>query len=61
MPISGREMIKLFLKAGFHFDSQRGSHIKLKKKGFRAVIIPNHKELAFGTEYSLRKLLKSRQ
>jgi len=37
----------------------KGSHWKLKKKGCATVIIPNHKELATGTEHALRKLLES--
>jgi predicted RNA binding protein YcfA (HicA-like mRNA interferase family) len=36
----------------------KGSHIKLRKEGFPMVIVPNHKELATGTEHVLRKKLK---
>lgn len=61
MPLSGKEMRKLFLKAGYEVDQGggKGSHWKLKKAGHPTVIIPNHKTLKPGTEHSLRKLLKS--
>lgn len=61
MPISGKEMRKLFQKVGYEVVSGagKGSHWKLKKKGAPTVIIPNHKELATGTEHALKKLLKS--
>jgi len=60
VPISGKEMRKLFQKAGYEAISGggKGSHWKLKKSGCPTVIIPNHKELAIGTEHSLKKLLK---
>ena len=60
VPISGKDMLKLFRKAGYEMVSGggKGSHWKLKKKGCPTTIIPNHKELATGTEHSLRKLLQ---
>ena len=60
VPVSGKELRKLFLKAGYKVVSGggKGSHWKLKKPGYPTVIIPNHKELATGTEHSLKKLLK---
>ena len=60
MPISGKEMRKLFLKAGYEViqDGGKGSHWKLKKRASPTVTVPNHKELAKGTEHALRKLLK---
>lgn len=60
MPTSGKEMRKLFLKKGYSIEpgGGKGSHWKLKRKGSPTVIIPNHKELAKGTEQSLLKLLK---
>lgn len=39
----------------------KGSHWKLKKKGCKTAIIPNHKTLKPGTEHDLRKLLKEAQ
>lgn len=62
MPISGKEMCKLFQKAGYVLvPGGKGSHIKLKKKGCPTVIIPGHKELATGIEHSLMKLLNSQK
>ena len=59
MPISGKEMRKLFYKAGYELvpGQGKGSHWKLKKKGCPTVIIPDHKELSTGLEHVLRKLL----
>lgn len=57
MPISGKDMCKLFQKAGYEIvpGGGKGSHIKLKKKNCPTIIIPNHKELSKGLEHSLRK------
>ncbi len=59
MPISGKDMCKLFLKAGYEIvpGGGKGSHIKLKKKSCPTVIIPGHRELSTGTEHMLRKIL----
>ena len=61
MPLSGKEMRKLFLDSGYEIDpgGGKGSHWKLKKFGCPTAIIPNHKTLKPGTEHSLKKLLKS--
>lgn len=61
MPISGKDMRKLFYEVGYELvpGGGKGSHWKLKKKGCPTVIIPNHKELANGTEHALKKLLSS--
>jgi predicted RNA binding protein YcfA (HicA-like mRNA interferase family) len=59
MPLSGKEMMKLFLKEGYELvPGGKGSHLKLKKKDNPTVIIPNHKELKKGLECALRKLLE---
>ena len=49
MPMSGKEMGKLFQREGFEIikGQGKGSHIKLRK-GFMTVIVPNHKELKKG-------------
>ena len=59
MPISGKDMRKLFYDKGYKLvpGGGKGSHWKLEK-GVKTVIIPNHKELSRGTEHSLRKKLK---
>lgn len=59
MPVSGKDLAKLFKKEGFEEikGGGKGSHIKLRK-GDKTVIIPGHKELKKGTEMALRKQLK---
>lgn len=59
MPLSGREMIKLFEKKGFQVvkGQGKGSHRKLRK-GSKTVIIPDHKELKKGLEKALLKQLE---
>lgn len=60
MPLSGKDMSKLFQKAGYEIVSGgKGSHIKMKKSGCPTAIIPNHKELKTGTEHDLLKILKN--
>jgi predicted RNA binding protein YcfA (HicA-like mRNA interferase family) len=60
MPMSGKGMLKLFLKAGWdqvksHGNVKRkGSHAKVRKRS-RSPVIPMHGELGRGLE---RKLLK---
>lgn len=60
MPISGKDMRKLFYDVGYELvpGAGKGSHWKLKKKGCLTVTIPNHKELKKGTEHDLRKILE---
>jgi len=59
MPLSGKEMRKLFYKKGYALapGAGKGSHWKLVK-GNKTVIIPNHKELKKGTEHGLLKILR---
>jgi len=47
VPISGKNMRKLFYEAGYELvlGGGKGSHWKLKKKGCPTVIIPNDAEL----------------
>ncbi len=60
MPISGKELAKLFIRIGYEIVSGgKGSHLKLKKAGYPTIIIPNHKELKKGLEHDLRKTLES--
>jgi len=58
MPLSGKEMMKLFLKNGWQKVSQKGSHIKVVK-GDQIEIIPMHKELKKGLERKLLKRIKN--
>ena len=55
---SGQKIIKALMKAGFYIVSTKGSHVKLR--GIRVgklqtVIVPKHKEVAFGTMQSILK------
>ncbi len=59
MPISGKELTKLFKKHGYSEvkGGGKGSHIKLRR-GPVVIIIPNHRELKIGLEKALIKKLK---
>ena len=55
MPMSGEEMLKLYLKHGWVRDRQKGSHVIVKKEGEMPETIPMHKELKKGLEAKLLK------
>lgn len=57
MPLSGKQMLRLFQKAGWKVISQKSSHIKVGKGCLRE-IIPKHKELKKGLEQDLLKRLR---
>jgi predicted RNA binding protein YcfA (HicA-like mRNA interferase family) len=52
-PLSGKQVIKILCREfGFCFISQKGSHVKIRKRiGAQEIttIVPLHKELAPGT------------
>jgi predicted RNA binding protein YcfA (HicA-like mRNA interferase family) len=54
MPLSGKEMVKLYEKHGWSVLRQRGSHVQMGK-GNQRETVPLHDELKKGLE---RKLLK---
>jgi len=55
--LSGAEAVKIFEKAGWTVDRQRGSHVILVKDGHMATLsVPDHKEVAKGT---LRSLIRA--
>ena len=55
--LSGVAAVKIFEKAGWSVDRQRGSHVILVKEGHIATLsVPDHNELAKGT---LRSLIRS--
>jgi predicted RNA binding protein YcfA (HicA-like mRNA interferase family) len=56
MPLSGKEILRRFKKAGWVVISQKGSHVKMKKGDLRETI-PMHKELKIGLEQYLLKIL----
>ena len=55
--ISGKDLVKVFLKVGYCLDHQTGSHIILRHKDppYRRLTIPNHKEIAKGTLLAIIK------
>jgi len=57
MPVSGKEMLKRFKKAGWIVLNKKGSHIKIGKDSNRETI-PMHKELKKGLESKLLKRLE---
>jgi predicted RNA binding protein YcfA (HicA-like mRNA interferase family) len=57
MPLSGKEMLQRYKKAGWTEISQEGSHVKVGKANLRETI-PMHKELKKGLEQKLLRRLK---
>ena len=57
MPISGKDMLKLFKEQGWVELRQNGSHVVVGKDSERETI-PMHRELKKGTEHALRKKLR---
>ena len=54
--ISGADAVRVFERAGWRIDRQRGSHVVMLKEGsISSLSIPQHKELAPGT---LRALIR---
>lgn len=49
--VSGRKAVKALTKAGFEVAGRKGSHIRLKKKNGKTliVIVPDHREIEKGT------------
>ena len=54
LPVSGKQMVKVFHKIGFQVERQRGSHIVMSKSEI-ILVIPNHDTVAKGTERELIK------
>jgi predicted RNA binding protein YcfA (HicA-like mRNA interferase family) len=57
MPISGKEMLKRYLKTGWTMKRQTGSHVQLEKITDNETI-PMAKELKKGMESALLKHLR---
>jgi predicted RNA binding protein YcfA (HicA-like mRNA interferase family) len=53
--VSGREVIKILTRIGFQVVGRKGSHIRLKKRNEKIliVVVPDHPELAKGTLRSI--------
>ncbi len=56
MPLSGKEMIRLFEHRGWEVLRQKGSHVQMGK-GSERETIPTHRELKTGLEQKLLKRL----
>jgi predicted RNA binding protein YcfA (HicA-like mRNA interferase family) len=55
--VSGERAVRVFQKAGWNKDRQRGSHVILIKPGHAASLsVPQHREVAPGT---LRALIRA--
>ena len=55
--LSGRDVVRVFERFGWHIARQRGSHIILVKLDHIATLaVPDHKEIAKGT---LRSLIRA--
>ena len=55
---SGVRVIKALQRVGFYVVSTKGSHVKLRGIRFgklQTVIVPKHKEIAWGTFQSILK------
>ncbi len=55
---SGQKIIKALIRAGFYIVSTKGSHVKLRGIRYgklQTVIVPKHKEVAYGTFQSILK------
>ena len=60
MPLSGKEMLRLYLNAGWVELRQTGSHVRVAKGPARETI-PMHRELKRGTEHDLLKRLRGEE
>ena len=53
--VSGQELIKALVRAGFVVNRQRGSHVVLRRANpYARVVVPDHKQIRPGT---LRQIL----
>jgi predicted RNA binding protein YcfA (HicA-like mRNA interferase family) len=53
--VSGQEMIRVLLRAGFAVNRQKGGHIVLRRDNpYARVVVPDHRYLRAGT---LRQIL----
>jgi predicted RNA binding protein YcfA (HicA-like mRNA interferase family) len=57
MPLSGKEMLRMYERNGWIYVRQVGSHVRVRK-GPESESIPMHRELKIGIEHYLLKRLK---
>lgn len=60
MPLSGKEMLRLYLQNGWFFLRQKGSHVRVGR-GDERETIPIHPELKIGLERKLLKRMRTRE
>jgi predicted RNA binding protein YcfA (HicA-like mRNA interferase family) len=55
--LSGQEVVRALVRAGYERDRQKGSHIVLRQSTtpYRRLVVPDHREIAKGT---LRAIIK---
>jgi len=55
--MSSREVVAIFIRFGFWIQSQRGSHIKLRRRGpsseRQTITVPQRREIPTGTLYEI--------
>jgi predicted RNA binding protein YcfA (HicA-like mRNA interferase family) len=61
MPMSGKEMLRLYELKGWRRLRQKGSHLTVFKQGEGTETIPMHKELSTGMERKLLKRIKDKK
>jgi len=54
LPVSAKDMVKVFSKIGYHIERQKGSHIVMSRDE-DILVIPNHNPVSKGTERELIK------
>ena len=47
--LSGKDVIKVLIRAGYAIRNQRGSHVHLCHPSRPSLTVPNHREIARGT------------
>lgn len=47
--VSGADVVKALARAGFTAVSQKGSHVKMRHTTGYITVVPQHREVAFGT------------
>jgi predicted RNA binding protein YcfA (HicA-like mRNA interferase family) len=55
--VSGKQVLKMAQKLGFEIKRQRGSHLILRNKENKRLVIPLHKTLKPGTLLQIIKTL----
>jgi predicted RNA binding protein YcfA (HicA-like mRNA interferase family) len=51
--VSGKQVIKALQKIGYYVRDQKGSHIHLRHPNKIPLTVPNHREIAGGTLWTI--------